>query len=75
MLPQRSRDTVVLTAVDEPVSKALVAVVENVFAAGLQTTVAFSYTIAVVEACPDLRCLQLIMIWKAARRGMIIVSG
>ncbi len=57
MLSQPSKDTFVLTTVDEPVSKAFVAVVENVFAAGLQATIALSFAITVVEAGPDLRCL------------------
>lgn len=39
--------------------------VENVFAAGLQATIALSFAVAVVEACPDLRCLQLVMVWNA----------
>ena len=56
-----------LTAVDEPVSKALVAVVENVFATRLQTTITVSFAVAIVEAAPDLWCLQLIMIWQAVR--------
>ena len=53
-----------LTAIDEPISKTLVAMVEDVLPTRLATAIAFSLAVAVVQASPNLWRLLLVMICR-----------
>ena len=52
------------TAIDEPISKTLVAMVKDVLPTRLATAIAFSLAVAVVQASPNLWRLLLVMICR-----------